>query len=412
MTAAARRLLLVGTSYRFAPLELRERLHVAPDECAAVAARLAGDGEAVVLSTCNRIEVYVAGEDLDAALARVTAELSHRSGLRADELAAVLQVAEDEQASLHLFRVAAGLESPVPGEPQILGQVREAHACGSTGPLLDRLFRHAVHAGRRVRSETALGDRPASLGTAAAELARRRLDDLAGRRVLVVGAGRMGEAAVAGFAAAGAGEVVVANRTTARATALAARFGGRGIALADVPVALPFVDAVVSSTRSPGYVLTAAQVAERRRPLLLVDLAVPRDLDPAIGDLPQCRLHHVDDLAKAVTAPPAPELAHAEAIAASEDGRFQEWRRSLEVVPAIIALRRRAESIRLAELARATHELEELPERQRRLVETVTAQILNKLLHAPTVRAKAAAAGGDGSYAAVLEHLFALEEAA
>ena len=200
---------------------------------------------------------------------------------------------------------------------------------------------------------------------------------------------------------------------TARATALATRFGGRGIALADIPRVLGDVDAVVSSTRSRGYVLTASEVVGRRRPLLLVDLAVPRDLDPEIADLPQCRLHHLDDLAAAVTAPPPPELARAEAIVAQEDGRFREWRRSLEVVPTIVALRRHAEAIRLAELARATRELDALPERQRHTVEAVTTRILDKLLHAPTVRAKAAAGLGDGPrYAAVLEHLFALEETA
>jgi glutamyl-tRNA reductase len=401
-------LLVVGVSNRSAALELRERLHVEPEECAALASRLAGGGEAVVLSTCNRLEAYVAGDDLPAARARVKAELSRRSGLTRDELAAVLRVAEGDDASLHLFRVAAGLESPVPGEPQILGQVREAHASGSAGPFLDRLFRRAVHAGRRVRTETALGAPRASLGTAAAELALRELGSLGGRRVLVVGAGRMGEAAAAGFAADGA-QVLVANRTLERASALAARYGGHAVGVDAIADALADVDVVVSSTRSPGYVLTARELKQRRHPLVLVDLAVPRDLDPAIGDLPHCRLHRLDDLVGVAPAAPAAEVARAETIVAEEVARFEEWRRSLEVVPAIVALRSRAESIRLAELARAGRELDALPERQRRLVEAVTAQILNKLLHAPTVRTKAAAAGGDDSYAAVLEHLFALE---
>lgn len=408
-----RRLLLVGASHRSAPLELRERLHVAPEECAAVAARLAGNGEAVLLSTCNRLEAYLACDDVDAARTRVTTELASRSGLSPAELAGALRVAEDDRASRHLFRVAAGLESPVPGEPQILGQVREAYAAGTAGPLLDRLFRDAVHAGRRVRAETALGDRPASLATAAVELARRGLGSLAERRVLIVGAGRMSEAAAAGFAAAGAEQVLVANRTAERAASLAGRCGGRAVALHELAGVLPDVDVVVSSTRFPGFVLTASQVAGRRRPLLLVDLAVPRDLDPSIGDLPRCRLHHLDDLAGAFAAPPRRELACAEAIVAAEEERFREWRRALDVVPAIVALRRRAESIRVAELARADRELDALPERQRRLVDAVTSQILNKLLHAPTVRAKAAAGAGDGPrYAAVLEHLFALEETA
>lgn len=406
----ASRLLLVGASYRSAPLELRERLHVRPEECAPTAQRLAAEGEAIVLSTCNRLEAYVATDDPRAARARVTTELSRRSGLGPAELTDVLRVAEDEQASLHLLRVAAGLDSPVPGEPQILGQVREAHAAGTPGPILNRLFHDAVHAGRRVRAETALGERPPSLAAAAAELVRRDLGGLAGRRVLIVGAGRMSEAAVAAFGRAGVEQLLVANRTPEAAAALAARAGGRAVALGDIADALADVDAVVSSTRSPGYVVTAEQVARRTRPLVLVDLALPRDLDPAIASLSRCRLYDLDALPRVVAAPPAAVLAQAEAIVAEEAARFRRWRRSLEVVPAVVALRRRAESIRRAELARAQRELGDLPERQRDLVEAVTVQILNKLLHAPTVRAKAAAGLGDGSrYAAALEHLFALE---
>lgn len=407
---ASRRLLLVGASYRSAPLELRERLHVRPEECGPTAQRIAADGEAIVLSTCNRLEAYVATDDPCAALARVTSELSRRSELDPAELTDVLRVAQDEQASLHLLRVAAGLDSPVPGEPQILGQVREAHAVGAAGPILSRLFRDAVHAGRRVRAETGLGGRQPSLAAAAAELVRRELGGLAGRQVLIVGAGRMSEAAVAAFGRAGVEQLLVANRTAGPAAALAARVGGRALALADVADELPHIDAVVSSTRSPGYVLTAAQVARRTRPLVLVDLALPRDLDPEVGRLRRCRLYDLDALPDVVAAPPTAVLTLAEAIVAEEAARFREWRRSLEVVPAVIALRRRAESIRRAELARAQRELGDLPERQRDLVETVTVQILNKLLHAPTVRAKAAAGLGDGPrYAAALEHLFALE---
>jgi glutamyl-tRNA reductase len=407
---ASRRLLLVGASYRSARVDVRERLYVRPEECAPTALRLAAGGEAVILSTCNRLETYVATDDPRAALTLVTRELARRSGLGAAELTDVLQVAEDEQASLHLLRVAAGLDSPVPGEPQILGQVREAHAAGAPGPILNRLFRDAVHAGRRVRATTDLGGRPPSLATAAAELVGRELGGLAGRRVLIVGAGRMGEAAVAAFGRSGVEELIVANRSAEPAAALAARAGGRAVALADIERELAHVDAVVSSTRSAGYVITAPQVARRTRPLVLVDLALPRDLDPAIGALRHCRLRDLDALPRVVAAPPVAALAQAEAIVAEEAARFLEWRRALEVVPAVVALRRRAESIRRAELVRAQRDLGALPERQRELVEAVTAQILNKLLHMPTVRAKAAAGLGDGSgYAAALEHLFALE---
>ncbi len=403
---------MVGTSHRFASLEVRERLHVHPEECASAATGLAADGEAALLSTCNRLEAYVATDDVEAALGRVTQEFSRWSGLTPVELGTVLQIAVDERAAVHLLRVAAGLESPVPGEPQILGQVREAHATGAAGPLLDRLFRHAVHTGRRVRAETGLGKRTASLGTAAASLAAKALDGLVDRRVLVIGAGRMSEAAAAAFAAGGA-QLVVANRTVEHGAALAARFDGCAVSLDEITRVVADVDVVISSTRSPNFVVTARELADRETPLLLVDLAVPRDLDPAIGGLAHCRLHHLDELAGTGIAPSASDLARAEAIVAEEAARFGEWQQALDVVPAIVALRRRAESIRLSELDRAKRELGQLPEPQRQAVEALTLQMVNKLLHAPTVRAKAPACVGDGvRYATVLEHLFALEETA
>jgi glutamyl-tRNA reductase len=420
----AARLLLVGTSHRRAAVELRERLAIGPHEAAEVALQLAERGEAVVLSTCNRSEVYLAAADPRAARVRVAAAFARRGGLSEAELEAALYVVRHEQVALHLFRVAAGLDSVVPGEPQILGQVREAHELAASndaaGPLLNRLFTQALHTGKRVRSETAVAERPASIAAAAAQLARGVFGELAGRRILIIGAGKMGELAAASLVSAGVENVFIANRTLERAAALAARFNGRSVAFERLAAELERADVIVSSTRCPRLVVSAEQVAAalvRRgsRPLLLIDIAVPRDLDPAIGELPGCSLYDVDDLGgvSESRADTRAEFLRAEAIAAEEARRFLAWWRSLEFVPAITSLRRHAEEIRTAELARANGKLRALSPTERRAVEAVTAQIVNKLLHAPTVRVKEAAERPDGAlYAAALRHLFALEEVA
>jgi glutamyl-tRNA reductase len=423
--ARSERLLLVGTSHRLAPIALRERLHVGPHESGTVALQLAKDGEAIVLATCNRTEVYIAGDDPAVAQARAVAELARRGRLPPADLEPALQVAEDERVVLHLFRVAAGLESLVPGEPQILGQLRVAHeqakAAGAAGPLLDRLVGHALHAGKRVRAETAVGERPASVAAAAAQLARQVFGDLAGRRVLIVGAGKMSEIAAASLVAGGVENVFIANRTLGRAAALASRFGGHAVGFDRLAAELVQADVVVSSTRCPRFVLTAAELTEalphrRGRPLLLIDIAVPRDLDPAIGKLGDCYLYDLDDLGAVVResgAEARSALADAEAIVAEEAERFVARHRSLDAVPVIVSLRRRAEQIRTAELARANGKLDALAPAERRAVEAMTAQIVNKLLHAPTVRIKAVADRADRErYAAALEHLFGLEEIA
>jgi len=417
-------LLLVGTSHRRAAVELRERLSVGPHEAAEIALHLAERGEAVVLSTCNRTEVYIANADPAAAQIPVVAEFARRGGQSQAELEPALYVARDEQVALHLFRVAAGLDSIVPGEPQILGQVREAYdladAVGAAGPLLNRLFAHALHTGKRVRSETAFTERPASVAAAAAQLAREVFGELTGRRILIIGAGKMGELVAASLVSAGVENVFIANRTLERAAPLAARFGGRAVAFDRLGAELEQADLVVSSTRCPRLIVSAEQVAaslvrRRGRPLLLIDIAVPRDLDPAIGELPGCSLYDVDNLGAVAEsrADARAEFLRAEAIAAEEARRYLAWRRSLEVVPAITSLRRRAEEICAAELTKSNGKLDALSPAERRAVETLTAQIVNKLLHAPTVRLKEAAERPEGAlYAAALRHLFALEEVA
>ena len=403
-------LLLVGTSHHSAPVELRERLAFDLDDAGAVAARLAGDdGEAVALATCNRVCLYVVHPELDTARRRAVDEFESLSGLAAEELAQVHYEKEDDDAARHLFRVAAGLDSLVPGEAEILGQVRSAYEAsrtvGAAGPLLHHLFRQALHVGKRVRNETAIGESPASVSSAAAELAARVFGDLERRSVLLVGAGKMGELAAQNLSSRGVGTLVVANRSTERGAALAEQMGARSVGLDALEEELSSADIVISSTGSEGFVLEAETVARaqrrrRNRPLFLVDIAVPRDLDPAINALAGCYLYDVDDLERVVEESIAgrrDEAARAEALAAEAADAFRVWRLTRDVVPAITALRQRAEQIRATELSRARARLAGLSPSERLAVESLTVQIVNKLLHVPTVRLKEAAATSEGA---------------
>jgi glutamyl-tRNA reductase len=383
-------LVLVGTSHHHAPVELRERVALGKEDAHTVAQQL---GEAVVLSTCNRTELYVASTDADEADAHAVAALA--------DVEPALYRLRDRAAALHLFRVAAGLDSLVPGEGEILGQVRLAHENGTPGPLLDRVFRQALHAGRKVRAQTAIGESPASVSSAAAALAEQVFGDLAGSRILLVGTGKVGEQAARNLRTRGAEIVLAANSRTDRE---------------QLEAELARADVVVSSTSSPGHVLDAPTVdrARRGRQLLLIDLAVPRDLDPAIHELDGCFLYDIDDLQAIVAETLAGrrgEAERAETIVAAEAEKFHEWHASLDVVPAIASLRALAEEIREAELRKAESLLGRLDEGQRSAVESLTAQIVNKLLHLPTVRMKQAAAAADGViYADAVRHLFGLED--
>ncbi|HZC75416.1 MAG TPA: glutamyl-tRNA reductase, partial [Gaiellaceae bacterium] len=271
-------LILVGTSHHHAPVELREQVALDREDAGALAARLAEGGrEAVCLSTCNRTELYLAAGDVEQAERDAVEALASLGS----SVEPALYRLQDRAAAHHLFRVAAGLDSLVPGEGEILGQVRAAYEAGAAGPLLDRVFRQALAVGKRVRSETAIGESPASVSSAAAALAAQVFGELAGRRALLIGAGRIGELAAANLASRGATIAFVANRTVESARELAHRFGGSAIPLVDIASHLGDVDVVVASTSAPELVLEAAQVPQRRRrPLFFIDIAVPRDVDP------------------------------------------------------------------------------------------------------------------------------------
>jgi glutamyl-tRNA reductase len=396
------KLSLVGLSHHVAPVALRERVTL---DITAAAALARDAGDAVCLSTCNRTELYLADGDDE----RAVAMLEDLAGVSLD---GVLYRLHDEPAALHLFRVAAGLDSLVPGEGEILGQVRAAYESVSPGPLLDRVFRQALAVGKRVRTETAIGESPASVSSAAAALAAQVFGDLDGRRVMLIGAGRIGELAARNLASRGARIAYVANRTLESGRRLADRFGGSAIAISDVPAHLSEIDVVVSSTSSTQHVLRAEHVPARRgRPLFFIDIAVPRDLDPAIGSLDGCFLYDIDDLEAVVAETLAgrrAEAERAEQLVGEESVRFRQWQASLDVVPAIASLRARAEEIRQAELARSAARLSE---HERLELDSITTRILNKLLHLPTVRMKEAAVTAEGvAYAEAVRHLFGLEE--
>jgi glutamyl-tRNA reductase len=395
------RLVLVGTSHHHAPVELREQVALGREDAEALAARLAEGGrEAVCLSTCNRTELYIAAEDSEQAEQDAVAALMTLG----PEVEPALYRLQDRAAAHHLFRVAAGLDSLVPGEGEILGQVRLAHELGTTGPLIDRVFRQALHAGRKVRAQTAIGESPSSVSAAAAALAEQVFGSLEGRLILLLGAGKVSEQAARNLRSRGAEIALVANSKTERAP---------------IEEHLATVDVVIASTAAPGLVLEADTVAHalsgrRGRRLLLVDLAVPRDLDPEIAELDGCYLYDIDDLEQIVAETLSGrrrEADRAEGIVAAEAEKFHEWHASLDVLPAITSLRARAEEIREAELQKAESLLGRLDDSQRNAVEAVTAQIVNKLLHLPTVRMKEAAVAADGVlYAQTVRYLFGLGE--
>jgi glutamyl-tRNA reductase len=394
-------LVLVGTSHHHAPIELREQVALGRDDAQALAAGLAVDGrEAACLSTCNRTELYLAADDAEQAELDAVAALASLG----PEVEPALYRLQDRAAAHHLFRVAAGLDSLVPGEGEILGQVRLAHEFGSLGPVLDHVFRQALHAGRKARTQTAIGESPASVSSAAAALAEQVFGSLESRSILLLGAGKVSEQAARNLRSRGAEIALVANSKTERER---------------IDEELGRIDVVIASTNASGLVLDAATVAaalrsRRGRQMVLVDLAVPRDLDPAIAELDGCYLYDIDDLEQIVAETLSDrrrEAERAETIVAAEAEKFHEWHASLDVLPAITSLRARAEEIREAELHKADALLERLDESQRRAVEAVTAQIVNKLLHLPTVRMKQAAAAADGVlYAEAVRHLFGLGE--
>jgi glutamyl-tRNA reductase len=415
---------VVGVSHRTVPLDVLERMAIARADLPKVLANLAAHehlGEVVVLATCHRTEVYAVAERFHGAVQDIRNVLSEWSFLPPEAFTDRLLTYHDEVAATHLFEVAAGLDSVVLGESEVLGQVKEAwevaRAQGVAGPALSSLFRHALEVGKRARAETGIARGVTSVSQAAVAMAVERLGPLAGRRILVLGAGEMGEGMAVALGAAGA-EVLVANRTWAKAVELAGRVGGEAVPLAGLQAALSEVDLVLTSTGSPAAILDRGDLlpvtaARAGRPLLIVDVAVPRDIDPSVAELPGVTLLGVDDLrafAAAGLDERRKEVTRVRGIVEQEVARYLDHLTAREVAPTIAALRDHAEEVRRAELERLATRLAGLDDREREAVEALTRGILGKLLHEPSVRLKEASGTPRGERLAdALRTLFDLE---
>lgn len=419
-------LVLVGVSHRTAPVELRERLDFhARGIDAALRSLQTRDGvrEAVILSTCNRAELYAAGDDTSQTRAELVRFLSQFHGMDDEELFPHLYQVVDLDVARHLFRVAAGLDSLVVGEPQILGQVKESHGLGTTaqtvGPVLNRLFHASFSAGKRVRTETALGAGAVSVSFAAVALARKIFGELAGRSVLVIGAGDMGKLTARHLKSQGVQRVTIVSRTMSHAARAAEAIGGASAApWKDLDTLLAASDIVITATGAAVPVLTKAHVEgimrpRRNRPLFVIDIAVPRDVEPAAGEIEQVFLYNVDDLQATVRenlARRTTEVERAEAIVTQEVEKFSGWFRARGAIPTVVALRQRFESIRRAELERLDFKLSALPADARARVEEVTRLLIEKLLLGPTEQLKSLDDADTLSmYAEALTRLFDLQ---
>ena len=399
-------LLALGVSHRTAPLALRERLALTEGRAAGVLSGLVGEepiSEAAAISTCNRTELYLVATDAVEAETAALGVLAREASIPLTELVGAIYSRRETDAARHLFGVTAGLDSLILGEAEIQGQVKRAYELalveGATGPVLNRLFRGALAAGKRARSETAVGEKGVSIPSVAVELAQRSLGDLAERRVLLVGAGETSELTARALAARGAEAIFVANRRHNRAIGLAERFGGSAVRIEELPAQLEQADIVVSTTNSPHHLIELAELeavmAQRdQRPLLLIDLAVPRDIDPACRELPGVSLHDVDDVQAIVernTSGREAEARRAQSILDSELHRFERWLGSQEVMPTVAALRERADAIVAQVLAENESRWESLSERDHERVELLARAIASRLLHEPTLRIKEAA---------------------
>ncbi len=419
-------LLTLGVSHKTAPLELRERLALTEGRAVGVLSELTSSEqvrEAAAISTCNRTELYLVVSDPVEAESVALGVLSRQADIRPTELLGHLYSLRSAEATDHLFRVTAGLDSMIVGEAEIQGQVKRAYELalveGATGPILNRLFRGALTAGGRAREETGVSEKGLSISSVAVELAQRTLGDLGRRRVLVIGAGETSELVARALVARGVVTVFIANRHYDRAIGLAQRFGGEAVRFDELPAQLEAADIVVSATNSPHHILERddlEQVMAVRdgRPLLLVDIAVPRDVEPSCREVAGVSLHDVDDVQQIVERNASgreAEAKRAETILAAEQRRFERWLASLEVVPTIASLRERADEIVRRVLAENESRWEGLTEADRERLEQMARAIAGRLLHEPTLRMKRSA-GSEEAYLHVnaLRVLFGLEE--
>ncbi len=420
----ARDLCIVGVNHRTAPIALRERLAFAGDTLPTALAALKtvpGVQEAAIVSTCNRVEV-VTGTSVPAAMvaAGVETYLARARELEPASFAPHLYVHQGRDAIRHLFRVASSLDSMVVGEPQILGQMKEqyiaAAAAGTSGPVLHKAFHRAFTVAKRVRTETGIASKSVSVASVAADLTRTIFETLEDKTVMLIGAGKMSQLVARHLQARGSGDIMVTTRTFDNAVALAREFGGLPIPFERLAEYLKHADIVIGSAGAVDHLVGPQLVQEvlrarKQRPMFFIDLAVPRNFDPAINDLDNVYVYDMDDLARTSadhSGERAREAARAEAIVEDEVERFVRWLAGLDVVPTIVALREKIETIRKGELEKALASLQDAAPHHRALIDALTSSIVNKILHAPLATLKREAAPDDPDLAASVRRLFDL----
>ncbi|MET0557836.1 MAG: glutamyl-tRNA reductase [Solirubrobacterales bacterium] len=418
-------LLALGVSHKTAPLDLRERLSLTEGRAVGALHELTaapGIHEAAAISTCNRTELYLVVSDPVEAESTALGILTRQAELRPTELLGHLYSLRAEEGARHLLRVTAGLDSMIVGEAEIQGQVKRAYELsmveGGTGPILNRLFHGALAAGGRAREETGISEKGVSIPSVAVELARRNLGDLSDRRVLVVGAGETAELVARALVARGVGAVFVANRHYDRASGLAERFEGSAVRFEELPEQLQEADIVVSATNSPHHIverdeLGVVMAARQDRPLMLIDIAVPRDIEPDCREVPGVTVYDIDDvqqIAERNASGREAEAKRAERIIEAELDRFERWLGLQEVVPTISALREQGDEVVRRVLAENENRWESLSAADRERVEKMAGAIASRLLHEPTLRIRRSACSGEAYFfISALRELFGLD---
>jgi glutamyl-tRNA reductase len=394
---------VVGLNHKTADVELREKLAFngpVLEEGLLRIREIPGIRETAILSTCNRVEIYLHVQDVQKAFASLKDFLVQFFEIRQDSLDNALYLHEDMSAVKHIFRVASSLDSMVVGEPQILGQLKDAFDFAldkkATGVLLNRLLKKSISVAKRVRTETRIAENAVSISFAAVELAKKIFTDLAGKSFMLLGAGEMAELAAKHMMNNGVTDISVANRTFERGCELAREFSGHAVRFEEFPEKLVHSDIVICSTGAPVYVLLKehmqkAMKARKQKPVFLIDISVPRNIDPAINDMDNVYLYNVDDLQDVVATNKQErqkEAEKAEAIVEEEIATFRKWMLSLDSVPTVVALREKAETIKKEELERFFNRFPDLGEKERKAIEALAGSIMNKLMHPPTVALK------------------------
>ncbi len=416
---------VVGLSYRTAPVELRERFSVAQDELESKLVNLSDEGkveECLILSTCNRIEVYAVSKDVYSSVEEINGFLAESAGVPTKSLSQCVYVSVGGMAVKHLYRVASGIDSMVIGEPQILGQVKQAYKTsvlrGTAGLILNRLCHSAFFVAKKVRSETGIGSRAVSVSYVAVELAKRIFDDLSKRAVMLIGSGDMAELAAKNLLRSGVGELLIASRNFDHSSSLSRKLNGKPIKYDERLYFLKDVDIVITATGSPDFIIKPSHVRQalklrRNEPIFMIDIAVPRNIDPRVEELSDIYLYDIDDLKNVLDKNVKTRRADAEKaeeIVSDAEKAFGAWINSLKVVPTIIDLKNRFESIKKTEVERTLVKLGSFTDRDKDAVNLMASRIIDKILHNPLTNLKKEASTSLGAlYVDSVKRLFELE---